>query len=172
MLRKRIKYLAEYQSLPVCNRYIYQMDVLGLPAADLQIRATKNGHEVFDVFRNKWVLFTPEENVRQHLLHYLVNEKGYKKGLISIEKQISINQLSRRYDAVCYDKTGKPFMLIECKAPAIAVTNTTFMQIANYNTILKVPYLLVTNGNNHYICQVNINSGEITFLKEIPPFTQ
>ncbi|MFI5204752.1 MAG: type I restriction enzyme HsdR N-terminal domain-containing protein [Flavobacteriales bacterium] len=148
------------------------MNLPGLPAVELQFRPLKNGRQVFDIFRNKWVQFTPEENVRQHILHYLVNEKGYKKGLISVEKEITINQLSRRYDAVCYDVNGNPSMLIECKAPDVAVTNETFMQIAQYNTRLKVPFLLVTNGIKHYSCQVNTDTGEVTFLKEIPAFTK
>jgi diaminopimelate epimerase len=143
-----------------------------LPETDLQTRQYKNEIQVFDVFRNQWVKLTPEENVRQLLLHYLVNEKKYKKGLISVEKQITVNKLTRRYDAVCYNQYAQPVMLIECKAPEVKITNHTFMQVAQYNLTLKVPYLLVSNGITHYVCEVDFKQGEITFLKEIPAFHQ
>ena len=122
---------------------------------------------VWDGIRQKWVQFTPEEMVRQlviaHLLHL-----GFSRRLIQVEKKIFYHGLSRRFDIVAYHKELIPFLLIECKAPQVAINQTTFDQIAQYNMSLTVPFLWVTNGRSNYCCQMDYDQRSYRFLDHLP----
>lgn len=121
-------------------------------------REPRGGEEyIFDEVRKKWVLLTGEEWVRQHILHYLVYDKGYSPGLIAVERGIELNGLRKRFDIVVFDSTGSPKMIIECKAPDEVLNEKVFEQIARYNMSLKVDYLWVTNGKFNYCC--NLKAG-------------
>lgn len=129
-------------------------------------RELRGGEEyIFDELRKKWVLLTGEEWVRQHILHYLVYDKGYSPSLIAVERGIELNGLRKRFDIVVFDSTGSPKMIIECKAPNEVLNEKVFEQIARYNMSLKVDYLWVTNGKYNYCC--NLKAGG-QLLDEVP----
>ena len=121
---------------------------------------------IFDVVRKKYLLLTPEEWVRQNFIHYLNKEKKYPLGLMGVEQMVKYNSLKTRADIVMYNTEGKANIIVECKAPDVKITQDTFNQIAKYNSQLKVKYLLVTNGMNHYCCKMDYESNRITFLEE------
>ncbi len=137
---------------------------------DIQIslKEKEDGIYVFDPVRKQDFLLTPEENVRQHLLSYLIRYKSYSKGLISVEKEIKINNLSRRPDIVVYNKDAKPWFVIECKRPEEKITPKVVEQIAQYNSLLKSEYLCVTNGLEHFIFRLNYETKSYVSLTEFP----
>ena len=141
---------------------------ISFPKNSLKIRKEGDDHFVFDELRKKWLLLTPEEWVRQHAIQFLIKEKGYSPALLNVEKQLFLNGVQKRYDAVIFNTDGSIFMIVECKAPEIKISQTTFDQIAQYNMALKAQYLLVTNGIEHYICQMDFQAQKYVFLKEIP----
>jgi len=125
---------------------------------------------IFDLVRKKYLLLTPEEWVRQNFIHYLNKEKKYPLVLMGVEQMVKYNSLKTRADIVMYNTEGKANIIVECKAPDVKITQDTFNQIAKYNSQLKVKYLLVTNGMNHYCCKMDYESNRITFLEEIPSY--
>lgn len=143
-----------------------QLDLLSFQDK-IQWRNTETGREIFSPVRKSWLHFNKEEFVRQILIQYLL-QAGFSTALMSEEKEISVFNLSRRYDLVIYSHTGKPWMLIECKEPGVAIDQKAFDQIARYNLKLRVPYLLVTNGRNSYCCAMNYEKESYTFLDELP----
>ena len=126
---------------------------------------------IFDEIRKKFILLTPEEWVRQHVVQFLLQDKNYPKSYINVEKLIKINDLSKRYDGVVFQPNGEIFLLIECKAPEVPISQQTFDQIARYNLVLKAKYLMVTNGLNHYFCQMDFENEKYVFLKELPEYS-
>jgi hypothetical protein len=126
---------------------------------------------IFDEIRKKFILLTPEEWVRQHVIQFLLQNKKYPKSLINVEKLIKINDLNKRYDGVVFQPNGEIFLLIECKAPEVPISQHTFDQIARYNLVLKAKYLMVTNGLNHYFCQMDFENEKYVFLKELPEYS-
>tara|TARA_B100001250_G_C19808128_1_gene794402 strand:+ start:788 stop:1234 length:447 start_codon:yes stop_codon:yes gene_type:complete len=143
---------------------------LNLPKVDLKTKLVEGTTQVFDVVRKKYFKLTSEEWVRQHIIHYLNNEKEYPFGLMGVEKMIKYNGLRTRADIVLYNVEGVPNMIIECKAPNMKITQDTFDQIARYNFKLKVKYLLVTNGLKHFCCAMDYKKDKISFLDQIPNF--
>ncbi len=132
-------------------------------------RRWHNGaEEVFDEVRRKHVALTPEEWVRQHVLHYLFTEKKYPKTLVAVEKEIVVNGLRKRCDVVAFNRSGAPILLVECKADSVNITDEALRQILNYNQKLNVKYLWVTNGLHHYCFDAH-SSGML--LNEIPDYT-
>lgn len=123
---------------------------------------------VYDPLRKKSILLTPEEEVRQKLVLYLLNEKNIPVGLIAVERALKINGMLKRFDIVIYNSSGNPHLAIECKAPSIKLTQTTLQQLAVYNLHLKAEFLMVSNGLEHLISQVNFETREIRFLEELP----
>lgn len=146
------------------------MQALNFPSYCFRIKNNQNKRYIFDAIRKKFVPLQPEEWVRQHVLHFLVITKNYPKSLINVEKQLMINQLKKRYDIVVFNPNGTLYLLVECKAPEININQHTFDQIARYNTQLQANYLMVTNGLNHYYCEINHKQEKYQFLKEIPEF--
>ncbi len=145
---------------------------LNFPAYEFRFKNSENKVQIFDVIRKKFVVLQPEEWVRQHLVHYLISEKNYPKSLINVEKQLEINGLKKRYDVVVFNSDGSIAILVECKAPDIAITQTTFNQIAQYNMNLKANYLMVTNGLEHFYCKIDFEQEKYAFLKDIPDFNR
>lgn len=119
---------------------------------------------VWDILRKKWIVITPEEHVRQLLIQYLVYSKKISKNLISVERQIKVNQITKRFDLCIHDAMGKPMLLIECKSPKVPIDQKVFDQISYYNVALCVPYLLVTNGRLTYLCVIDHQKGTYSFL--------
>lgn len=118
------------------------------------------------------MILQPEEWVRQHCIQFLIDEKKYPISLINVEKELTINSLKKRYDIVVFNSDGSIHIIIECKAPSITINQETFNQIARYNLELNASYLMVTNGLNHYYCQMDFDNERYHFLKEIPEYSK
>lgn len=146
------------------------MQQLNFNSYDFRFRNTEGRISIFDEIRKKFIILTPEEWVRQNVVQYLLQEKKYPKSYINVEKVIKINGLIKRYDVVVFQPNGKLFLLVECKSTDIAINQTTFDQIARYNMVLESEYLMVTNGINHYFCQMDYQNEKYNFLKELPAF--
>jgi len=145
---------------------------LNFPEFSFRFKNSENKVSIFDCIRKKFVILQPEEWVRQHCVQYLIQVKGYPISLINVEKQLIINDLKKRYDIVIFNPNGSIHLVIECKAPKINIDQTTFDQIARYNTELNATYLMVTNGINHYYCQMDFENKQYQFLKDIPEYSQ
>ncbi|MBN2616443.1 MAG: type I restriction enzyme HsdR N-terminal domain-containing protein [Bacteroidales bacterium] len=144
---------------------------LNLPDASLRHRTNETGSlEVYDVFRKKYVRFTPEEQVRQQFLHFLTIEKRFPLSHISVERRLWVNRMPRRFDAVVFRPDGSPLVLLEFKAPSVKLTQAVFDQIAAYNFVLKADYLMVSNGLAHYCCRMDYENHRYSFLETIPDF--
>lgn len=144
---------------------------LNLPPFDAKIMTSEQGTIIFDILRRKYVALTPEEWVRQHFVHYLISEKNYPASLIANEASIKINSMKRRCDTVVYNNKLEPLMLIEYKNPNIKISQQVFDQIARYNLIFRVTYLVVSNGLSHYCCKVDFEHQSYHYLSEIPDYT-
>jgi len=142
---------------------------LNLPPYPYRLSDKKGKQYLYDDFRKKWVFFTPEEWVRQHILHFLVNKKNYLSGLIAIERKVkhATSQLNR-YDILCYNRFGQPHLLVECKSPEIEISHDTFMQTAHYNKSIKARYVAVSNGLVHYAAKPNYDENELVFMDDFP----
>jgi hypothetical protein len=146
------------------------MEQLNFPGFRFRTRFADEGKQIWDETRKKYVALTPEEWVRQNLVKYLTEIKNYPASLIRVEAGIMLNRMPRRADIIVYSNQGKPLVIGECKAPAVKITQPVFDQIARYNIPLKVKYLLVTNGINHYCCRIEEEEKTYTFLREIPEY--
>lgn len=144
---------------------------LSLPKANLHLSKKNDVIYVWCVSRKKTLLLTPEEWVRQHVLHFLINDKNVPLGLLISEYSIKVNKLSRRCDLVVFGTDQKPKLIVECKAPEIAINQKVFHQIAQYNFQLNVDYLMLTNGLHHVICKIDRVKNEFIYLEELPDFT-
>ncbi|GGC91394.1 restriction endonuclease subunit R [Flavobacterium lutivivi] len=147
------------------------MQKLNFPEYSFRFKNSENKVLIFDEIRKKFVVLTPEEWVRQHVVKFLLEEKKYPKSYINVEKNIKINGLTKRYDIVVFNPNGSIFLLVECKAPEVSITQNVFDQIARYNLKLNAQYLMVTNGLNNYFCQMDFENEKYIFLKELPLFT-
>jgi hypothetical protein len=147
------------------------MQNLNFPAYQFRFKNIENKLFIFDLIRKKYVSCTPEEWVRQNTLLYLIETLKYPKSYINVEKKMLINGKIKRYDIVVYLPSGKLFLLIECKAPEIEITQKTFDQIAQYNFLLNSDYLMLTNGINHYFCKMDFENKKYVFLQELPKYT-
>ena len=148
------------------------MKELNLPEANPRIRTTGSRTEIFDIIRRRFVRLSPEEWVRQHFIHYLISQVQVPASLIAVETTIQYNRLSKRCDIVVYNKTGKPVLIVECKAPEVEITQEVFDQVAMYNMTLQVNYLIVTNGLKHFVCHIDHEKRSYAFLKEIPGYAE
>ena len=146
------------------------MQKLNFPAYTFRFKNSENKIALFDEIRKKFVVLTPEEWVRQHVVQFLLSDKNYPKSYINVEKVLKINGITKRYDAVVFKPDGSIFLLIECKAPEVPISQSTFDQIARYNMTLKADYLMVTNGLNHYFCRMDFENEQYQFLRELPDF--
>ncbi len=146
------------------------LPILNLPSYSFRYKTEGQSTQIFDKWRKKFVVLTPEEWVRQHVANFLVTEKKFPESLMVLEASLKINNLQKRSDIVIYNTDAIPVFMVECKAPSVKITQETFDQIARYNIVWKVDYLLVTNGLQHYCCKVEAEANTYTFLKEVPVF--
>ena len=146
------------------------MKKLNFPVYSFRFKNSENKVSIFDEIRKKFIVLSPEEWVRQNVIQFLLQNKNYPKSYINVEKLIKVNGLSKRYDGIVFKPNGEIFLLIECKAPEVPISQDTFDQIARYNLELKAQYLMVTNGLNHYFCQMDFENETYIFLKELPDF--
>ena len=145
---------------------------LNLPLYSFRFREQTGKKQIFDGFRRKWVMLTPEEWVRQNFARYLTEVKHFPSSLVALERSLRINQHDFRTDVVLFSKSGNPLVVVECKAPEVKITQQVFDQIARYNLELRVSYLIVTNGLAHYCCRFDQDQQTYTFLQEIPDYTE
>ena len=144
------------------------MKELNLPQYSFKIRGKDEEEMILDPLRRKYVRLTPEEWVRQNFVQYLITEGKYPAGLIGIEVMFSLNKLKRRVDILVHNRSGQPVMIVECKSPDIKIDDKVFDQIVNYNMSFKVPYIVVTNGIDHYACKIDHLENKYEFLLVIP----
>ena len=146
------------------------MQKLNFQLYNFRFKNSENKVSIFDAIRKKFIILTPEEWVRQHVVQFLLEEKKYPHSLINVEKVLKVNGLRKRYDVVVFNPDGSIFILIECKAPEIKIAKATFDQIARYNMTMKASFLMVTNGLNHYFCQMDFENEKYQFLNELPDY--
>ncbi len=146
------------------------MQQLNFSHSDFRFKNSENKIAIFDAIRKKFVILTPEEWVRQHVVQYLIIEKNYPKSLINVEKVLKINGITKRYDVVVFNTDGGILLLVECKAPEIKIAQNTFDQIARYNMTLKAAILMVTNGLQHYFCKMDYENEKYDFLPDLPSY--
>lgn len=149
-------------------------EALNLPAFDVRLRISPKTQleEIWDTQRKRWVRLTPEEWVRQHFVHFLISEQGFPSGCIGNEMSIKVGQLEKRCDSVIFGKDGKPLIIVEYKAPTVAITQKVFNQISRYNITLQVDWLIVSNGLQHYCCHLNREQNRFDFLPQLPRFEE
>lgn len=148
------------------------MQILNLPPYEFKTRVENDKKYIFDPFRSKYLVLTPEENVRQHFARYLIEELLYPASLMMSEHSLSLNKMNKRCDLIVFHRSGLPLVLVECKAPEVKITQAVFDQVARYNQVFKVSYLIVSNGLKHYCCKIDFASGGIEFLKAMPSYEE
>lgn len=147
------------------------MQKLNFYSYSFRFKNSENKVSIFDEIRKKFIILTPEEWVRQHVVQFLLEEKNYPKSHINVEKVLKVNGLRKRYDVVVYRPDGSIYILIECKAPEIKIAQATFDQIARYNMTMDAQFLMVTNGLDHYFCQMDFENEKYQFLADLPNYT-
>ena len=143
---------------------------INLPSYEIKLREKDGKREIFDFLRRRYVALTPEEWVRQHFVHYLVEHKGYPKGLLANELELRIGEKRLRCDTILYNNVLQPRMIIEYKAPDVSITQRVFNQISSYNMLLHADYLVVSNGLQHHCCQIDKTQHSYQFLHDIPDY--
>ena len=146
------------------------MQKLNLPEYSFRIKTAGGKTVIFDTLRKKFVRLTPEEWVRQNFVQFLLTEKQYSPALITVEASVKVNNNPQRADLVVFDRLGNPVMVVEFKAPEVKINQQTFDQIVRYNMQLKVRFLIVSNGMEHYCCSINYAENSYAYLPEIPNF--
>lgn len=155
--------VSELKSLPPLN----------IPLGDLRMASDNDGNlKVFDILRKKFVVLSPEEFVRQNFVQWLNSSFGYPFSLMANEVSISLNDTKKRCDTVVFGSDGSPLIIVEYKAPDIAISQETFDQIARYNMELKAKYLIVSNGRSHYCCKIDYLNKNYHFIKMIPTYRE
>lgn len=145
---------------------------LNLPVYNFRTTQKEGRTFIFDALRRRWVKLTPEEWVRQHLVRYLIEEKGFPASLIAVERSLRFNQQDFRADVVVFSTEGKPLLVVECKAPEVKITQKVFDQIVRYNFEFQVDFLIVSNGMTHFCCKIDKGNLAYEFLQEIPDYKE
>ena len=145
---------------------------LNLPAYETKICRREGKLQILDPLRKAYVALTPEEWVRQHFVNFLATAKGFPTALMANEVAITLNGMKRRCDTVVYDMGLRPRVIVEYKAPTVKITKEVFAQISRYNLTLRVDYLIISNGLQHYCCRMDYEKGSYTFLQDIPEYQE
>ncbi len=146
------------------------MQQLNLPAFDYKLREQEGKKYIFDVVRKKYLVLTPEEWVRQHFIHFLIEHYQYPKSLITVEDSHKVNKMQKRSDVVVYDTDGNVFLLVECKAPSVALTQKGMDQLSTYNQKYRASYLALTNGLKLYVCKMDYVKNKTEFIPQLPEY--
>jgi len=147
-----------------------QLQALNLPPYPFKISDNDGQLTMFDEFRKKHIIITPEEWVRQHFVQYLINQKKYPKSLIKLEGGLKLNGMAKRSDIVVFNPNGEKILMVECKAPSVTIDQKVFDQVARYNMTHKVGMLAVTNGLNHYYCRIDFENSAYKFIADLPVY--
>ncbi|NQD70998.1 type I restriction enzyme HsdR N-terminal domain-containing protein [Sphingobacterium shayense] len=150
---------------------MFQPIPLNLPSYSSKIIRKSDKLYIFDELRKRELVLTPEEWVRQHWVHYLHNHKGYPKTLMQIEGGLKLNNLQKRSDLLIFNSSREKILLAEFKAPTVKITEKTFHQVANYNSVHKIPLLLISNGLQHYYCRIYFKESKFEFIPELPNYS-
>lgn len=145
---------------------------LNLPSFNIKLQGTQEHPRVFDILRRRYVALTPEEWVRQNFIHYLIESLNYPATLLANEMRLQVGQKQLRADSILFDTELKPRMIIEYKAPNIAITQKVFDQISAYNLMLHADYLIVSNGMRHYCCKMDYDNNSYLFMDHIPKYEE
>ncbi len=148
------------------------MQKLNLPEYDFRTKTEEGKVFIFDNLRKKFVVLTPEEWVRQNFIQYLKTEKKYPETLMAVEKQIMVNHNQRRFDLLIYSRNGQPYLIAEFKAPGVKISQETFDQVVRYNMALRVERVVVSNGLQHFACEIDYTKNSFSYLPEIPPYCE
>ncbi len=146
------------------------MKQLKFPSCDFSIKRDEDQLFIFDEVRKKWIVLTPEEWVRQHVVFYLVGQKNYPASLIAIEKSIKVNTRTKRFDIACYNSLANPIVLIECKAPDVSIDRSTMEQALRYNSKIQAPCIVLTNGLDLVCALIDFNTKKVSYISDIPDF--
>ena len=146
------------------------MQKLNFPEYNFKLKTEDGKSFIFDAIRKKFVVLTPEEWVRQNFIQYLKTEKKYPETLMAVEKKVMVNQNQRRFDLLIYSRNGQPYLIAEFKAPTVKITQETFDQVVRYNMSLRVERVLVSNGLQHFACEIDYAKNSYSYLPEIPAF--
>jgi hypothetical protein len=156
------------------DRFVHRslpfLEQLNFPTFVFDIREAPEGRQVFDVVRRRYVRLTPEEWVRQHVVRFLIEHRGFPRGLVAIEPGFTLRQLPKRADVVAYQRDGTPLLVVECKATTVPIGQAAVDQAARYNSVLGAAYVLVTNGRKHLFWHAEPVDGAFRFLADIPAF--
>lgn len=147
------------------------MQKLNFPNYSFRFKNNENKIAAFDEVRKKFIILTPEEWVRLHTVQFLKQEKKFPLSYINVEKQLMLGKMLKRYDVVVFNSSGDIHLIVECKSPSVKISQDTFDQIARYNMKLQATYLMVTNGLEHYYCQMDYENKRYNFLRELPPYS-
>ena len=143
---------------------------LSFPNYEFRLKEINQKRFIFDEIRKKYIELTPEEWVRQNCVKFLINDRKFKRSLISIEKRIKLNNTVKRFDILVHDNYGNCNLLVECKAPNVKINQDSFDQILRYNQVINAKFLMITNGIINYYCKINKLQNKIEFLKNIPVY--
>ena len=148
------------------------MLALNLPEYPIKVKDIEGKKFIFDDIRRQYIALTPEEWVRQHFVHFLIRHKGYSQSVMGNEVLVNLHNQKKRCDTVVYNNQLQPLMIIEYKAPEVKISQAVFNQICRYNIVLKVNYLVVSNGLQHYCCELDYTTQQYKFLLDIPTYSQ
>ncbi len=141
---------------------------LNLPPYSYKTKEMDGKIYIFDPIRKKYLVLTPEEWVRQHFVHLLIKTYGYSKNLIRLEGGLAYNKLQKRSDIVVFDQEGKPFLLVECKAPEVPINQKVIEQASRYNLTLRCPFVAITNGLSTFCFEIDFDNGKSVQMKDLP----
>lgn len=148
------------------------MNKLNLPSFNFNIKKSDGQSAIFDIIRKKYIVLTPEEWVRQHFIHYLINQLGFSKPLISVERGLKYNSLQKRSDILVFSRDGSPLILVECKAITIRLNQRVMDQAVMYNRTVAAKYIILTNGMEHSCMKVSHSEGKVDYLNSLPTFAE
>jgi hypothetical protein len=154
----------------IANQYAFMQLSLNFPEFEFKFKDLDGKLSIFDSLRKKYLILTPEEWVRQHMICFLVQYQNYPRGLFSLEKGLIYNSLQKRFDILVLDRNGNPFLLIECKAPEISLTTKTIEQVAVYNKTIGAQYMGISNGRHHLFFRFNLQSENYDQISDLPHF--
>ncbi len=144
---------------------------LNFPEYKFTLKGDDSGGQslkIFDIVRKKYVILSPEEWVRQHMIHFLIHDKKVPLSLTAVEKSVKVNRLHKRFDILVYSKDHLPILLVECKSPEILIDQQVFDQAARYNMTLGAGYFVLSNGLSTYCCKLDVLNSRYDFLEEVP----
>lgn len=169
MVKKNVAAKVKRNLFKAIVLHICSMQKLNLPDYAFRIQTNEGVESIYDIIRNKYIVLTAEEWVRQHIIRYLIEDLGYPKGLIKVESGVSYNSRIKRSDIVVFNNMGEPSILVECKSPDISINQSTLEQAAMYNHTLKAEIIVLTNGITHFTFSID-STGKLVNRNEIPSY--